>query len=136
MHNDQTHYIGQGNNAFIFPGLGFGAILAECREITDGMVLEAAYALAEYTINTYLQTGRIYPPVSELRQVSMRVARRVIEQAWREGVADNTALAESDLDAHIRARFWQPRYLPFVRGDHTAMMDHSGYPKQAWVDRE
>lgn len=137
LHNDQTHYIGQGNNAFIFPGLGFGAILAECREITDGMVLEAAYALAEYTTNTHLQSGRIYPPVSELRQVSMRVATKVIAQALREGVAARTDLAErDDLDSYLRARFWQPRYLPFVRGDHTAMMDHSGYPKQAWVDRE
>ena len=125
--NGQVHHIGQGNNAFIFPGLGFGAILAECREITDGMVLEAAYALAEYTIAAHLKTGRIYPPVSELREVSIRVGARVIEQALKEGVAGKTELAGRDLDTYLRARSWKPRYLPITRGDHTAMIDHPGY---------
>ncbi len=129
MCDGQTHHIGQGNNAFIFPGLGFGAILAECREITDGMVLEAAYALADYTTAAHLQTGRIYPPVRELREVSIRVAVRVIEQALKEGVASKTDLAGRDLDTYLRSRSWKPRYLPIVRGDHTAMIDHPGYMK-------
>ena len=93
VRDGQVHHVGQGNNAFIFPGLGFGAILAECREITDGMVLEAAYALADYTTAAHLQAGRIYPPVRELHEVSIRVAARVIEQALREGVAGKTDLA-------------------------------------------
>jgi malate dehydrogenase (oxaloacetate-decarboxylating) len=129
MRDGQIHYIGQGNNAFIFPGLGFGAILAECREITDNMVLEAAYALAEYTAAAHAQAGRVYPPVRELREVSIRVGARVIERALRDGVAGKTDLAERDLDTYLRSRFWKPRYLPIVRGDHTAMIDHPGYPK-------
>jgi len=128
--NGQTHSIGQGNNAFIFPGLGFGAILAECREITDGMVLEAAYALADYTAAAHRQSSRIYPPVRELREVSIRVAVRVIEQALKEGVAGKTDLAGRDLDTYLRSRSWKPRYLPIVRGDHTAMIDHPGYSRE------
>ena len=129
IRNGQVHHIGQGNNAFIFPGLGFGAILAECHEITDGMVLEAAYALAEYTIAAHLKSGRIYPPVGELREVSIRVGARVIEQALKEGVAGKTELAGRDLDTYLRTRSWKPRYLPITRGDHTAMIDHPGYPQ-------
>jgi malate dehydrogenase (oxaloacetate-decarboxylating) len=136
VRDGQMHHVGQGNNAFIFPGLGFGVVLAECREITDSMVLEAAYALAEYTTVAHLQAGRIYPPVRELREVSIRVGARVIEQALREGVAGKTDLAGRDLDTYLRTRFWKPRYLPIVRGDHTAMIDHPGYPKQEWVDRQ
>lgn len=119
--------IGQGNNAFIFPGLGFGAILAECHEITDTMVLEAAYALAEYTAAAHLRAGRIYPPIRELREVSVRVGARVIEQALKDGASTRTELAGRDLDTYLRSRLWKPRYLPIVRGDHTAMIDHPGY---------
>ena len=50
QYDGQTYAIGQGNNAFIFPGLGFGAILCEAGAISDGMVLASAYALAEYTL--------------------------------------------------------------------------------------
>ncbi|MGB4947438.1 MAG: NAD-dependent malic enzyme, partial [Candidatus Competibacter denitrificans] len=123
----RSHPIGQGNNAFIFPGLGFGAILAECHEITDTMVLEAAYALAEYTAAAHLRAGRIYPPIRELREVSVRVGARVIEQALKDGVSTRTELAGRDLDTYLRSRLWKPRYLPIVRGDHTAMIDHPGY---------
>lgn len=129
VRDGQTHHIGQGNNAFIFPGLGIGVVLSECREITDSMVLEAAYALAEYTAVAHLHSGRIYPPVRELREVSIRVGARVIEKALQEGVAGKTDLAGRDLDTYLRTRFWKPRYLPIVRGDHTAMIDHPGYPK-------
>ena len=84
---DKDQAIGQGNNAFIFPGLGFGAILAEASEITDGMVLVASYALADYVAAKYLAQGLIYPPVEEMSEVARRVATRVLQQAFDEGVA-------------------------------------------------
>ncbi len=108
--------IGQGNNAFIFPGLGFASILSECREITDNMVLEAAYALTDYTAAKHLDAGRVYPPVRELQEVSVRVAVRVIRCALNDKVAGKVDLDGRDLDAYVRSRFWKPRYLPFVRG--------------------
>ncbi|HEX2243905.1 MAG TPA: NAD-dependent malic enzyme, partial [Gammaproteobacteria bacterium] len=84
--------IGQGNNAFIFPGLGFAAILSKCREITDNMVLEAAYALVDYTAAKHLDAGLVYPPIRELQEVSVRVAVRVIRCALKDGVAGKTTL--------------------------------------------
>lgn len=112
----ETHVIGQGNNAFIFPGLGFGAILSEAREITDDMVLAAAYALADYTSERYRGTKEIYPRVDELEAVSLRVATRVIEQAFADGVAATQKTTRERAADYVRARFWKPRYLPIVRG--------------------
>ncbi len=112
----KSYPIGQGNNAFIFPGLGFGAILARAREITDNMVMEAAYALAENTPATSLEVGRVYPPISGLREVSIHVASRVMHRAVQDGVAAEFSLREknlAELEALARTRFWYPRYLPF-----------------------
>ena len=108
--------IGQGNNAFIFPGLGFGAILAEASEITDAMVLVASYALAGYVAEKHLSRGLIYPPVEEMRDVSLRVAVRVLQQAFDEGVARTTKTTREGAEAYVRGKFWRPAYLPFVRG--------------------
>ncbi|HEY2749077.1 MAG TPA: NAD-dependent malic enzyme, partial [Polyangia bacterium] len=66
QYRGKTYTVGQGNNAFVFPGLGFGAILSEAREITDGMVLAAAYALSDYVAGNCLPKGEIYPAVDEL----------------------------------------------------------------------
>jgi malate dehydrogenase (oxaloacetate-decarboxylating) len=114
--NERQLTIGQGNNAFIFPGLGFGAILSESGEITDSMVLAAAYALADYVAERHLPSGHVYPPVEEMRDVSRHVATRVIEQAFRDGVARTTKFTASGAAAHVRAKMWTPRYLPFVKG--------------------
>lgn len=110
-----THPIGQGNNAFIFPGLGFGAILSDARIITDMMVLESAQALADYTVEKYVEGGLIYPPVDDLQETSIRVATRVCKRAMEEGVARRENIPE-DVEAFVRERFWRPTYLPFVRG--------------------
>jgi malate dehydrogenase (oxaloacetate-decarboxylating) len=107
--------IGQGNNAFIFPGLGFGAILALASEVTDGMVAAASYALAEYVEQKHLADGLIYPPVAEIGEVSERVATRVIEQAFADGVARTTTVTPATAAAHVKAKAWHPRYLPFER---------------------
>jgi malate dehydrogenase (oxaloacetate-decarboxylating) len=114
--NGNTHPIGQGNNAFIFPGLGFGSILARATEITDNMVMEAAYALSENTPGDSLEAGRVYPRISGMREVSIQVAARVMRRAVLDGVAAEFSLREkslSDLEEFARSRFWYPRYLPY-----------------------
>jgi malate dehydrogenase (oxaloacetate-decarboxylating) len=111
VHDGRSHAIGQGNNAFIFPGLGLGAILSNAREITDAMVLEAAYALAEYTAVRH--TGAVYPPVEELTEASIYVATRVYARAVQDG-ADAPKRAPAEIEAHVRARVWRPEYLPVV----------------------
>ncbi len=112
VHGGAAHPIGQGNNAFIFPGLGQGALVAGARKVTDGMVLDAAYALAEFIEATC--GDRVYPPVSALREAARVVAKRVARAAIRDGVA--TLTDEARVDAAVDAAFWEPRYLPVVRG--------------------
>jgi malate dehydrogenase (oxaloacetate-decarboxylating) len=112
---DRDVPIGQGNNAFIFPGLGFGAILANASQITDAMVREASSALADYTLAHHAQQGLLYPPVSELRAVSLEVATRVIRQAFADGVARTKTMTPETAEAHVRSKAWQAQYMPFDR---------------------
>jgi malate dehydrogenase (oxaloacetate-decarboxylating) len=107
--------IGQGNNAFVFPGLGFGAILAEATEITDEMVLAGAYALAEYVRERHLGKGLVYPPVDEMREVSQHVAARVIRQAFDDGVARSATITRETTAKDVREMQWSPRYLPIEK---------------------
>ena len=114
----KTQIVGQGNNAFIFPGLGMGAILADAKKVTDGMVRAAAYALAAYTKERYTTERRIYPPVSDLQETSRRVAAAVILAAIEDGVAQKANLPSTPeaVRAYVEERFWKPEYLPFVGG--------------------
>lgn len=112
----KSYPIGQGNNAFVFPGLGFGAILSDAREITDAMVMAGSDALAEYTAEKHLVHGLTYPPVAELREVSVRVAAAVIRQAFADGVAMSKKVTPETADAYVKASFWQPEYLRTVPG--------------------
>ncbi len=112
----KLYEIGQGNNAFIFPGLGFGAVLAQAREITDKMVMAAAMALTEYTAEHHLAQGLIYPPVTELREVAARVAARVITQAFEDRVARAPRDKMTNALDYVRTKMWQAKYLPFIKG--------------------
>lgn len=110
----QTHPIGQGNNAFVFPGIGFAAVLSQATQISDGMVLEAAYALADYTAQH--TPDRVYPPVAQLREVSAEVATRVIQVTLQEGLCRELRLRGLDkaqIAQFVQERMWEPQYLPF-----------------------
>eukprot|EP00996_Jenningsia_fusiforme_P006672 NODE_826_length_1878_cov_147.577911_g754_i0.p1 GENE.NODE_826_length_1878_cov_147.577911_g754_i0~~NODE_826_length_1878_cov_147.577911_g754_i0.p1 ORF type:complete len:611 (-),score=122.32 NODE_826_length_1878_cov_147.577911_g754_i0:44-1822(-) len=110
VYGGKEHFIGQGNNAFVFPGLGAGAILAGTSKVTDNMIMEGAYALADYTTAKWVKEGRIFPPVSEMRQCSVDVALRVVKQAIADGVATSDVAEHPDLESHVRNSFWQPTY--------------------------
>ncbi len=107
--------VGQGNNAFVFPGLGLGAIVSEARVLTDEMVIDAAYALAEYTQQRHPE--RVYPPVAELREVSEHVAARVVARAIEEGVSRLEKRSPAELAKLVRSSTWTPGYLPYVAGE-------------------
>jgi malic enzyme len=107
----QSRVIGQANNVFIFPGMGLGAIVAEAREITDEMFLLAAETLSEMVSDERLAAGALYPAVSELREVSRRIAAKVVCQSRDCGVG---RLYRDDeiLDA-VDSAIWSPAYLPY-----------------------
>lgn len=116
-YNGKSYPIGQGNNAFIFPGLGFAAVLGKCQRISDAMVLESAYALADYTNEHFLKDGRIYPPISSLQEVSIKVTARVLATAIEDGSSTRDDLKDSDLEQYVHSRSWRAEYLPFVQVD-------------------
>ncbi|EWC47422.1 hypothetical protein DRE_00390 [Drechslerella stenobrocha 248] len=82
-----TYNPGQGNNVYIFPGLGKGAILAKVSKITDEMVYSSAVALAGCLNAEEIGAGLIYPRIERVRDASVAVAREVMKAARREGVS-------------------------------------------------
>jgi malate dehydrogenase (oxaloacetate-decarboxylating)(NADP+) len=82
-----TYHPNQGNNVYVFPGLGLGAILAKASRVTDGMVYTSAAALSGCLNKEELQMGLIYPKIERVRDASVIVAREVMKSARREGVS-------------------------------------------------
>jgi malic enzyme len=108
----RTIKIGQGNNAFVFPGMGLGVLVSEAREVTDAMFAAAADRLAAEVHEDDLKSGSLFPPVSEIRRVTARIAEVVVKQARDEGVGK--AIPDAKIPAAVAAAMWDPRYLPSV----------------------
>lgn len=85
--NGHTHRPAQGNNAYIFPGIGLGAIVADATVISENMFLAAAEALSDEVTDEDIAEGAIYPRLPTIRNVSAKIAERVADTACREGVA-------------------------------------------------
>ncbi len=113
MWGGAAHPVGQGNNAFIFPGLGLGVLTSRARKVTDGMLTTAALALAEFVDKGRLAQGGLYPRMDKIRVASKQVAAAVIRQAQKEGVA--TAPVPEDVEAHLEESMWRPEFLPIRR---------------------
>jgi malic enzyme len=108
----RTITIGQGNNVFIFPGVGLGALLAEASEVTDGMFAVAAQRLADEVQASDLACGSLFPSPNEIRRVSARIAEAVIGEARDSGVG--RAIPDEDIPRTVAATMWNPAYLPMV----------------------
>ena len=83
----RTYRPGQGNNAYIFPGMGLGAIACHASRISDEMFLASARVLADMVTEDNLKAAAIYPPLSDIRKVSLAIAVAVAEKAWEQGLA-------------------------------------------------
>ena len=103
--------IDQTNNSYIFPGIGLGILAVNARRATDSMFMAAAKALAALSPARQSHAGRLLPPVSQLREVSVAVAAAVARQAQAEGVAEFGD--EESVPGRIRAQIWEPVYRPY-----------------------
>ena len=103
----RTIKVGQGNNAFIFPGVGLGALQAGMTRISDGIFIAAAEALAQSVTDAELESGMLYPGIHRLREVSIDIARAVMGH----GAA---GMSQSDIESRLQAGMWSPRYRDYA----------------------
>ena len=110
--NGKTLVPRQGNNAYIFPGLGLGAIACGAKHITDEMFLAAAHTLAASVTPEDLQQGSLLPPLTRVREVSVQIAVAVAEVIFDQGLASKSR--PEDLLSLVRAHVYDPRYVSYV----------------------
>lgn len=103
---------GQGNNMFIFPGIGLGAVASGARRVTDAMFFTAARTLAQMVTDEELAAGTLYPDLGKIRQISLAIATAVCRLAWDEGLA--RCDEPEDIREYVRACMWHPDYRPYV----------------------
>ncbi|HJU15935.1 MAG TPA: NAD-dependent malic enzyme [Stellaceae bacterium] len=111
--NGRPFRVDQTNNAYIYPGVGLGAIAVQASRVSDGMFMAAARALAEASPARRDPEANLLPPIAELRATSFRVALAVAQQAEAEGIA--AAPAGAGLAEAVRAKMWEPVYRPYRR---------------------
>jgi malate dehydrogenase (oxaloacetate-decarboxylating)(NADP+) len=102
----------QGNNSYIFPGVGLGAIVSKTRRITNEMFMAAARTLAGLVDEADLAQGSLYPALSRIREVSAAIAAAVAESAYTDGLAGKPRPA--DVLADVRSQMYDPRYASYV----------------------
>jgi malate dehydrogenase (oxaloacetate-decarboxylating) len=111
--NGREFRVDQTNNAYVYPGIGLGAIAVKARRISDAMFLAAARVMAELSPARHDRDANLLPPLVALREISFHVAVAVAAQAIAEGLAD--PLSEENIAAAVRAKMWEPVYATYRR---------------------
>jgi malate dehydrogenase (oxaloacetate-decarboxylating)(NADP+) len=109
---DKTLVPRQGNNSYIFPGLGLGAIACGAARITDEMFLAAAHTLAAYVTPADLMQGSLLPPLTSVREVSVHIAVAVAEVIFERGLASRSR--PENLMELVRAHVFDTHYPSYV----------------------
>jgi malate dehydrogenase (oxaloacetate-decarboxylating)(NADP+) len=102
----------QGNNSYIFPGVGLGVVTVCSSRVTDAMFMAAARALAEHVTESDLAQGSLYPPLTRIRDVSAHIAVAVAEVAFHQGLAGIDR--PDDLLKYIQSQMYDPTYQSYA----------------------
>ena len=108
----KTHVPGQGNNAYIFPGVGLGVVATGARRVTDAMFIKAARTLASLLRTEELAEGRIYPSLKRIHEVSLAIAVSVAEEVYASQLTDQPRPA--NLVEFIRQQMFKPEYPDYA----------------------
>ena len=110
--NGRTFVPRQGNNSYIFPGVGLGAIVSGARRITDEMFMSAALTLAQRVTERDLEQGSLYPALTQIRDVSAHIAAAIARIAYTHRFAAEKA--PDDVLAYIQSKMYEPRYVSYA----------------------
>jgi malate dehydrogenase (oxaloacetate-decarboxylating) len=113
MRNGKPFRIDQTNNAYVYPGIGLGAIATDARHISDAMFLAAARAVADASPAKRDPHANLLPPLIDIRALTFHVAHAVAKQAQADGLA--APMTDEAIDAAIHAKMWQPVYSAYQR---------------------
>jgi malate dehydrogenase (oxaloacetate-decarboxylating)(NADP+) len=106
--NGKKYIPGQMNNAYIFPGIGLGVVASGAKRVTDEMIFSAAKALANEVAAADLDQGRIFPPLTRVREVSAAIGTAVAEIAFNRSLA--TEERPDDIPAYVKSQVYEPEY--------------------------
>ncbi|EGY29711.1 Malic enzyme [Candidatus Regiella insecticola 5.15] len=109
----QLYPIAQCNNSYIFPGIGLGVLASNARKITDGMLMAASLALADFSPLAVDGKGALLPDIDDIQKVSKEIAMQVGKKAQAEGVA--TMVSDQALAESIKSNYWRPQYRMYKR---------------------
>ena len=104
--NGKTYIPRQGNNSYVFPGIGFGCICARAKTVPNQVFFTAAKTLADLVSESDLANGSLYPPLSEVRELSAEIASAVATYCFDNGIAGTDRPA--DVRAAVKAAMWSP----------------------------
>ena len=102
----------QGNNSYIFPGVGLGAVVSGTRQITDEVFMAAAHRLAHLVSESDLEQGSLYPALSRTREVSAHIGTAVVETAHKRGLSEKQPSA--DTLSEVRRAMYEPSYASYI----------------------
>jgi Malic enzyme len=112
--NGRTIKTSQGNNLFIFPGVGLGALVSKASKVTDGMFLAATRAVSAMVTPGEEEQGLLLPDMEAIREVSARVATAVAIEARDAGLG--RLLPDRELEGVVRKAQWEPQFSPYRPG--------------------
>jgi malate dehydrogenase (oxaloacetate-decarboxylating)(NADP+) len=87
VYGGKTLRPGQGNNSYVFPGIGLGVIACDASRVSEDMILDAAHVLADLVDEADLESGTVYPPLSQIRHISLEIATAVAKRAYKQKLA-------------------------------------------------
>lgn len=101
-------YPGQGNNVYIFPGMGLGVTFANATTIPDELFLVAAQTLAAQVTDKNIEQGTVYPALNIIRKISLKIATAIAERAFELGIARNKR--PKNIEQTISKYMYNPNY--------------------------
>jgi malic enzyme len=107
-YDGKTLQVSQGNNVYVFPGVGLGAIVSQASQVTDGMLATAAHELAAMATEEDMARAMLYPPLADLRAITRVIARAVAIEACESGVAE--PMTPEEIDKALDLEIWDLDY--------------------------